>query len=163
MLPAAGETSVTAAFLRGAAAAGRVQTAGENGRLVPRGPLRVPRKVTRVLPPRVRVGVAGGVTKEGVPNGLAEDAVVEPRVGAPQVPIRAPVEVPVGAAVASRAAVTLRHADPALGEGAPAGCPARFLRPIRTAHPLVNAHCPGNGPTKGASAAHVTPRSLVRY
>lgn len=79
MRTAARKAGVTPALLRGTTPTKFLQTACQDGWVVPRRPLRVAGEVARVLAARVRVGVAGGVAEEGLPDGLAEDAVVRTR------------------------------------------------------------------------------------
>lgn len=57
---------------------GLVHAAGEDGRVVPSGSLRLAREVACIPTSRLRFGVTAGVAEAGLPYGLAEDAGLGP-------------------------------------------------------------------------------------
>lgn len=96
---------------------GVVYATGEVSRIVPGRTLRAACKLARILAARVRVGVAIRVAKKWLPYGLTQNAGVGPRSRRPQERVGPSLRCSIRVPMAPRAALTLCHANPAIGVG----------------------------------------------
>lgn len=118
------------------APAGVVYAVGEDGRVISCGLVRPVGEVARKQAAYERVSVATAPSKEGLPDGLAEDGRRPAAWLARAVDAGPPcLEGAIGPAVASGPALASGYADPAVGVGVSAGPSPSAVRAARAVDP----------------------------